>query len=335
MKKALIGVVAMLCLWSKGQGQEIKALGVGDKVPDMAFRILNNGEIGDPEAITLSQYRGKLVILDFWGRYCSPCIKALPAIDSLQKVFKDQVKVITIADFKNTDEVAKAWQKFPALKNIRLPVAIRQPEHAAAFPHKIISHVVWIGGNGRVKAITGTERITARNIEEMLSKETVSWPVKKDITGFDASLPLLSLSGDHLEKPAFLFYSTLTGHLKGISPPNGTLRQPESPYCTTGFYNLSLLHLCQLAMNGGILLHKEDFELNVSDSSRFIKPAETLYEEWTEAHTYCYSLLLPAHYTKEQIAAFVSTDLLRWLQVLGIKVESSSKKGKKYLITTI
>ena len=335
MKKALIGVVALLCLWSKGQGQGVKALEVGDEVPEMRFRILNSRAIGDPEEVTLSQYRGKLVILDFWGRYCSPCIKALPAIDSLQKTFKDKVKVITIADFRNTDEVATAWRKFSSLKKILLPVALKEPEHSAAFPHKIISHVVWIGESGKIKAITGTERVTARNIEEMLSKETVNWPVKKDITGFDASLPLLSLSDRQLEKPAFLFYSTLTGHLKGVSPPNGTLRQPATPYSTTGFYNLSLLHLCQLAMKGGILLNKEDFELNVSDSSRFIKPAEALYEEWTAAHTYCYSLLLPAHYTKEQIAAFVSADLLRWLQVLGVKVEASSKKGKKYLITTI
>lgn len=39
--------------------------------------------------MTLHELRGKLVLLDFWGYWCGPCIGAMPALMDLHDKFKD------------------------------------------------------------------------------------------------------------------------------------------------------------------------------------------------------------------------------------------------------
>lgn len=55
---------------------------------------------GDPDAanftlmsthgndISLSDYRGKFVLLNFWATWCPPCIKEMPALNNLHNKFK-------------------------------------------------------------------------------------------------------------------------------------------------------------------------------------------------------------------------------------------------------
>ncbi|HEY0676657.1 MAG TPA: TlpA disulfide reductase family protein, partial [Chitinophagaceae bacterium] len=65
---------------------------LGDPVPDIEFPITN---LKNPTA-KFSDFRGKLVIIDFWGVECTSCIKVLPEIDSLERVYKDRVQFISV-----------------------------------------------------------------------------------------------------------------------------------------------------------------------------------------------------------------------------------------------
>ena len=47
--------------------------------------------------INLSDYKGKVVILDFWATWCGPCRMGVPDLVSIQKEFKDKVVVIGIS----------------------------------------------------------------------------------------------------------------------------------------------------------------------------------------------------------------------------------------------
>ncbi len=67
------------------------------KAPDFTLNNIKG------EEVSLSDYKGKVVIIDFWATWCPPCRKGIPDLISLQNEYKDNVKVIGISlDRENT-----------------------------------------------------------------------------------------------------------------------------------------------------------------------------------------------------------------------------------------
>jgi cytochrome c biogenesis protein CcmG/thiol:disulfide interchange protein DsbE len=57
----------------------------------------------DGKDVKLSDYKGKIVIIDFWATWCPPCRKGIPDLVELQKEYKDNLVVIGISlDQQNT-----------------------------------------------------------------------------------------------------------------------------------------------------------------------------------------------------------------------------------------
>lgn len=52
-----------------------------------------------PKTIRLSDYRGKIVVLNFWASWCAPCIEELPSLIALQKQMP-QIVVLAV-DFND------------------------------------------------------------------------------------------------------------------------------------------------------------------------------------------------------------------------------------------
>jgi len=46
------------------------------------------------EKVTLSQFRGKVVILNFWSIWCGPCLAEMPSLNKLYLEFKDKGLVV-------------------------------------------------------------------------------------------------------------------------------------------------------------------------------------------------------------------------------------------------
>ena len=88
MKKAtLIGTISVLAVigilffYGQNSGQRVKIIREGDRAPEFSLPALEG------KAISLSSYRGKVVMVHFWATWCPPCVEELPALERLYRAY--------------------------------------------------------------------------------------------------------------------------------------------------------------------------------------------------------------------------------------------------------
>lgn len=58
--------------------------------------------------IRLSDFRGKVVLLNFWATWCAPCLREMPLLEKLHQNYKNQdVQIIGIAVVSRTEDIPK------------------------------------------------------------------------------------------------------------------------------------------------------------------------------------------------------------------------------------
>ena len=85
---------------------------IGETAPDFTVN-------GLQKAITLSQLRGKPVLLNFWASWCGPCVEEMPSLVQLQKVLGDRVTILAVS----IDSDENAYKQFVRDHNIDLLTA--------------------------------------------------------------------------------------------------------------------------------------------------------------------------------------------------------------------
>jgi RNA polymerase sigma factor (sigma-70 family) len=74
-----------------------------------------------PGGLELGQLRGKVVLLDFWGTWCSPCVRKLPRTEELHSKYKDRGLVVIGVHSAQDGDKAGAFLKE---KGYTFPVAV-------------------------------------------------------------------------------------------------------------------------------------------------------------------------------------------------------------------
>ncbi len=78
---ALIMAILFACTNRNGQSG-------GTSASDFTLQDLNG------KNIKLSDYKGKVVLLDFWATWCPPCRASIPSIEKIYKTYKDKGLVV-------------------------------------------------------------------------------------------------------------------------------------------------------------------------------------------------------------------------------------------------
>jgi cytochrome c biogenesis protein CcmG/thiol:disulfide interchange protein DsbE len=78
--------------------------------------------------VTLSQYRGQVVVLNFWATWCAPCVEEIPSLVEMQRRLKDK-GVTVLAVSMDVDE--GAYRRFVKDHNVNL-LTVRDPDQKSS-----------------------------------------------------------------------------------------------------------------------------------------------------------------------------------------------------------
>ncbi len=318
--------------------QQVHALEKGDQVPDLEFPSLVNAE---KQSLKLSDFKGKLVILDFWATWCSPCVAALPKLNELQNKFKDEVQLIGITDQK-FDLIESFYKQRLEKQNLDLsfPTATNNSTLRNSFPHQSISHMVWIDVHGTVLAITGSEEVTESNVAKVLAGGVVDFKpktdraVRTDVDMSDAFVfekiknPIFTHEG--VTEGGIRYRSIITNRIDGI-------RSGISAFLDGRFYasNVLLESLFMSAytydnLNTGEFLfpfpiNKLRWEVGENDFYNLPTNNSEKEEFWDrESSSFCYDLVFLDYYGKPKEITKSSSKDLRYI-ALNIMKEDLMK----------
>ncbi|MET0634557.1 MAG: TlpA disulfide reductase family protein [Chitinophagaceae bacterium] len=291
---------------------------IGDTLPDLT---LNNVLYHPASKIQLSDYKGKLVILDFWSSWCGGCIRLFPHMDSLQKQFQHRIQVILVNSNsrKSGDDEKKIRKIIDGVSGrtgtpLGLPVSFDNPVLDGYFPHSYIPHEVWLDTNGVIMAITDAEEVTALNIKNYLDGRQLSLRSKVDDFNFDETKPLF-LNGNGGSGEIFLSRSVFAPYTEGLGTQTGQVNTSATSRLYA--FNQSFLQLLTMAypeamnvLSNRLILHGKRIAELVNNPRN---PALI-------SQRFCYDLVVPAT-TETRLYNYLRQDLERCfnLQVKMIK----------------
>ena len=151
MKKKVAGLaLALCCLLTAARPSPSEAggesparaglLAVGDPAPDWTLRD------AEGRAHSLSEYRGRVVVLDFWATWCALCSKVMPRMEKLHRKYGGQgVIVLGVSSFETGDPAAVMKKK-----KCTYGLLLKGEEIAPAYGVETLPAVCVIGPDGRV-----------------------------------------------------------------------------------------------------------------------------------------------------------------------------------------
>jgi thiol-disulfide isomerase/thioredoxin len=150
MKKAIIALACLVAL----PVLALSAEKADEKDQTLAVGSVPFDELGkdvDGNKVTISEHRGKVVIVSFWASWCGPCRKELPILANIaKKVGPDHLKVISI----NFHDEPKPFRIIAdAMKT--LPITILKDSSGKAarkFEVRGIPRMIIIDRDGKVAA---------------------------------------------------------------------------------------------------------------------------------------------------------------------------------------
>jgi thiol-disulfide isomerase/thioredoxin len=332
----------LLCslIQSYAQTQSLK---IGDSVPDVEIKNVINHPT---TSVNISDFKEKLVILDFWATWCTPCVASFPKLDSLQKKFKNEVQILPVTS-EGKQKVTIFLQKMKLVKTLLPATATEDSILEKLFRHQVLPHYVWIK-NGNVIAITGGEEVNEMNIRRIVENEKVIFNIKNDLkyqirySGDDVPtfMPSIEVKSKDETKlirmptSNLIFYSAITTYLEGL--PMGYHSYHPDIFTAR---NISILALYRVALfensagalnrfPGGLITEINDTILYDKIDVGHLRLRGLPFNDWIRKNGYCYDIKVPPELTGQKFKIMLA-DLNRYFGALyGIEGLMEKRKAK-------
>jgi thiol-disulfide isomerase/thioredoxin len=329
--------------------QELK---VGDKMPDVALGNVVNNTTGKTK---FSQFRGKLVILDFWNSSCGSCIAAFPKMEQLQKEFSDKIQIFLVNP-QETMEQIKAHQN---ISNFYIPTSLPSIVNAINiekyFPTKgETGYHIWIDGNGIVR-LRGNGHINtyAQKIRALLAGDSISYVSDESVRLGNEKEPLHKLYSKSRFPIKIQYTSSITSFsdeynyagafvINQINKTDQTLRNAILNQDIANLYMYAVMNQKELQLQRASILNgnsiRQILKCEVSSPSNYSKSflsKEDFTDEWIRKSMFCYEQITPFGIADSDRGQFMLEDLNRFFgNLYGIAGKLEKRKVQCWVIIT-
>jgi thiol-disulfide isomerase/thioredoxin len=165
--------------------KESTPLKAGEIAPDWSIT-----EWTDGNTRKLSDFRGKVVVLDFWGIWCYPCVQSIPAMKKIEEKYRGK-EIVFIGMHTAGTEMSQV-KKLLELKEWNLLTGIEegndQTDSVTAKRYGVRGYptTVIVDRKGRISTNTSDddtigdkEKVMAK-AEAMAKEAGLPWPIKED-----------------------------------------------------------------------------------------------------------------------------------------------------------
>ena len=123
------------------------------------------------EYIALEELRGKVVLLDFWGTWCPPCVASVPSLRSMYKKLAKEPSFVFIGVSSDSEE--EKWKDFTAKNQMEWPQYLDRDHHVQrAFEVRAFPTYIVIDHEGIVKFRSiGLSSEKEANLEDAIRKQ--------------------------------------------------------------------------------------------------------------------------------------------------------------------
>ncbi|HYF29816.1 MAG TPA: TlpA family protein disulfide reductase [Chitinophagaceae bacterium] len=341
MKSAgrLIAMIGLMLLGTAAgaQDERLRKLNIGDTVPDISLANLVNYKTSSAK---LSDFKGKLLILDFWATWCGPCIAAFPRLDSLQKKYGDKMQVIPVTS-EAKQLVSDFLERMNKMKKVSVFSVVNDKTLGKLFPHTYLPHYVWIDAGGKVVAITEMQHVNEANINAVLSGKGLQMAEKKD-KAIRLAQPKRSMFNSikirdgkdtvYMSMPDadLILQSSLTRFIDGLPPVT------ETKDTIIRMINAPVYWLFRYALwkGGSEVISSANTIIDIKDSMlvKKLNSAATgrEYLMWLKDYGYCYEMKVPSIMQREKFNIAVE-ELNRYFGIVYGIEGVMEKRSRKYL----
>jgi thiol-disulfide isomerase/thioredoxin len=148
---------------SEIQNREIRSKLKGSSAPDIDAGAWLNTEA----PLGWKDLRGKVVLLDFWGTWCQPCVEKLPHAEALYQKYKDRGLVVLGVHSKDGAENVAAFLQD---KRIHFPVVVDGGETAKRYAVESWPTYFLVDQTGQVVWGFENDAPDEQRIEDLLPK---------------------------------------------------------------------------------------------------------------------------------------------------------------------
>ena len=142
-----------------------RPLYVGDAAPDFTVKTLAGKDL------TLADFRGKFVLLDFWATWCAPCVAEIPNLEAVHKTFGANPRFVMVS--LSLDEKAAEARAYMSSQKLAWHQGHVGEESAvaSAYDATSIPSTFLIGPDGKILAMNLRGGMIKTAVEEALRSQ--------------------------------------------------------------------------------------------------------------------------------------------------------------------